>query len=458
MGREESILCFVLTVVMLSSCSLEATISPQAEKYKTSVAVTFSSEEDGVKTPGSESGEHNDISLLVFDSFGKAEANIRLNGLQHSLELVSGETYSFYACAGFDQDIFADDICEMDELTYSFTGFLMEESGRKPKCAYLKDVTITDSTEIHLELKNMLVKVSLSFDRRRLNEDVTMNVTGLKICNCPIYTYVFRPWDGSQIAERRNLKWESADMEDMNNTTEENADMEIYMPEEFTSDELNSEDIGLQDCRYLEIELDYLSDTRFTAEEPLIYRLHIGDSLRCSDLMRNTHHKISICPIGDGLSSEGWRIDKTNLKEFGPSRFASFPESYIQGDIGDTLHLRCEFYPPHAPFDVGLEELEYDKAEGIYDYIIDEDGHGVRLILTGPGTGIVYMEAGSPVNEAAMWVIEVNLPSGPETVTDTSPYKSPCRTSTVQEFQQRQDVLLRHRPQARGLSPSPPHG
>ena len=71
MGREESILCFVLTVVMLSSCSLEATISPQAEKYKTSVAVTFSSEEDGVKTPGSESGEHNDISLLVFDSFGK---------------------------------------------------------------------------------------------------------------------------------------------------------------------------------------------------------------------------------------------------------------------------------------------------------------------------------------------------------------------------------------------------
>ena len=174
--------------------------------------------------------------------------------------------------------------------------------------------------------------------------------------------------------------------------------------------------------------------------------------------MRNTHHKISICPIGDGLSSEGWRIDKTNLKEFGPSRFASFPESYIQGDIGDTLHLRCEFYPPHAPFDVGLEELEYDKAEGIYDYIIDEDGHGVRLILTGPGTGIVYMEAGSPVNEAAMWVIEVNLPPGPETVTDTSPYKSPCRTSTVQEFQQRQDVLLRHRPQARGLSPSPPHG
>ena len=52
-----------------------------------------------------------------------------------------------------------------------------------------------------------------------------------------------------------------------------------------------------------------------------------------------------------------------------------------------------------------------DKAEGIYDYEIDPDGHGAVLTLTGPGTGLIYMEAGDPVNEAALFVIEVNLPA-----------------------------------------------
>jgi hypothetical protein len=54
--------------------------------------------------------------------------------------------------------------------------------------------------------------------------------------------------------------------------------------------------------------------------------------------------------------------------------------------------------------------MDEDKAEGIYDYVIDEDGHGVTLTLTGPGSGIVYMEAGDPINDAALFIIEVNLP------------------------------------------------
>ena len=51
-----------------------------------------------------------------------------------------------------------------------------------------------------------------------------------------------------------------------------------------------------------------------------------------------------------------------------------------------------------------------DRNEGIYDFEIDEDGHGAVLTLTGPGRGLIYMEVGEPVNEAAMWIIEVNLP------------------------------------------------
>jgi hypothetical protein len=55
-----------------------------------------------------------------------------------------------------------------------------------------------------------------------------------------------------------------------------------------------------------------------------------------------------------------------------------------------------------------MEELEYDRERGIYDFVIDSDRKGVSLTLKNPGTGILYMTAGSPVNETGMLVIEVN--------------------------------------------------
>ena len=54
--------------------------------------------------------------------------------------------------------------------------------------------------------------------------------------------------------------------------------------------------------------------------------------------------------------------------------------------------------------------MEDDRERGIYDYIIDEDGHGAILTLKGPGRGLIYMEAGHPVNDAALFIIEVNQP------------------------------------------------
>lgn len=439
MGRKGTLYSILLILTIISAGCSGSAIESLSGDGRTRITVRFITEDGGCSTRGDIPPSVQDISLLVFDRFGKAEENISATGNRHVLELVSGETYSFYACADFGYQVYAEDISEMADLTYSYTGFLDGGPGRMPRCAVLNDVLIEEGMDISMELENLLVKVTLVMDKSQLDEDVRMDVTGLDICNCPIYTYVFRSQeksDGdSRHIECRNLRWpEKADS------------LELYVPEEQTDS-----------CCHLEINLDYLSYKHFTGDRPLIYRLHIGEEQRCTGVRRNFHHRITVSPVGDGLSLDGWRVDKSGLHEFGPSGFASFPESYIRGDIGDTLHLWCEFYPPHAQFDVGVEELEYDKDQGIYDYIIDEDGHGVRLILTGPGSGLVYMRVGEPVNEAALWVIEVNLPDE-EYLTDTSPYGTPCMTSTGPEFRQTQDAHLRHQPQARDLSPSQLHG
>ena len=98
------------------------------------------------------------------------------------------------------------------------------------------------------------------------------------------------------------------------------------------------------------------------------------------------------------------------MKYSGETSLEKYPSGYINGDIGDVIHIGCILTPSYAPFDVGIEYLEDDKAEGIYDYEIDKDGHGVTLTLTGPGSGLIYMEAGDPINEAALFIVEVNLP------------------------------------------------
>ena len=77
----------------------------------------------------------------------------------------------------------------------------------------------------------------------------------------------------------------------------------------------------------------------------------------------------------------------------------------MEGHVGDTLHIWCECYPKTSPFDPGVEELEYDKSRGIYDFKIDEDRHGVTLYLKKPGTGIVYMTAYEPINRSGMVLV-----------------------------------------------------
>ena len=107
----------------------------------------------------------------------------------------------------------------------------------------------------------------------------------------------------------------------------------------------------------------------------------------------------------DGLGHDGWRVDKSGLEYQGEKYLTVSPGNYIHGHIGDVIHIRCGLKPDWAEFDIGIEELETDRNNGIYDYVVDPDGKGVTLTLKGSGGGLLYFEAGPPVNEAAMVVV-----------------------------------------------------
>ena len=479
MGRKGRIFGGILNVPVLAGSFLTAACMPQEEyigheERTVRVNVQLETQETTLKS----TAEHaiTDVSLIVFNDDGLAERYIAYDRSDSAAEidLILGRRYSFYAFTGFGYRITADHISEMDELTYHITE-PKEADASNVMCGYRKDVTISENPAIVIPLKRMAARISVGMDRSHLAENVEMEVTSIRIGNCPKQAKAFgesrvmRQEDcfgtgysvmGRDVSvlniEDRSGRSGRTELFMLENMQGDISDMYLQSDKDKVFDD---DDPRSRICSYIEVQMNYLSQRHFNNGGPLIYRFYLGDGLSNLDVERNCHYSITICPEDDGLSENSWRVDKTNIHEFGPAGFASFPESYIQGNIGDTLHLYCEFYPPHTPFEIDMEELEYDRGNGVYDYIIDEDGHGVRLILTGPGTGIVYMEAGEPVNEAAMWVVEVNMPSKTlETATDSSQYMSPCMTSTAQESPQRPGVRLHHLPQDRDRSPSQPRG
>ena len=382
---------------------------------------------DGLKTRTYDPDEEliSDVSIMIFDENCMAEECIWVPQFKEFIEvtLVKGKRYHVRACANFGYQVYADRMDELDEIRYHMA-YPDEYREGIPMCADEDGVIISDDSVLQLNFKRLMAKISVRMDRSRLSEDVEMYVRSVRIGNCPKSVKVFGK---SSISGRDQCFTSGFSRDDYQTDLLNRSDIEgksgkvsRYMlenmqgrfPAEITSDEektFDKDDPRREQCSYIELEMEYLS-ARYSSTSPLIYRFYLGEERNCLNVERNCHYNITVCPEDDGLSDDGWRIDKSGLEETGEVYFRAYPQSYIRGNIGDKIHIWCEFSPHNTPFDVGVQYMKDDKAEGIYDYELDPDGHGATLTLTGPGQGLIYMEAGEPINDAALFVIEVNKP------------------------------------------------
>lgn len=382
----------------------------------------------------------SDVSLLIFDADGNAEECIWLPdaGGETSVSLIRGNTYSIRACANFGYHVYADRLEELEEVTYHMA-YPDEYREGMPMYAELDNFTVgegdgdgsgeSDGSDggrrVTISFQRLMAKICLRMDRSQLSDDVTMNVVSARIGNCPKSVNVSGPsrvknHDQCFASGFSRGEFETGPLNVLG-PEKISGEVTLYMLENMQGDispalahdqekVFPADDPRYGTCSYIEMELEYMSDSKYSATKNLKYRFYLGDSRNNLDVERNCRYSITVTPHDDGLSGDGWRVDKSGILDRGPISFEAYPSKYIRGNIGDIIHIWCEVSPYGTPFDVGLEYMEDDKAEGIYDYEIDPDGHGATLTLTGPGTGLIYMEAGEPVNDGALFIIEVNLP------------------------------------------------
>lgn len=362
-----------------------------------------------------------DISLLIFDEEGNLEyrsymTDIDMSDSGHKLivPLLMNRKYSFYACANFGYAIKADNISQIRSLKWHMA-YPDEYREGMAMAGQIENLPITETAPvIHIPLKRIMAKISLQIDRSRLDDNISMLVTSVKVGNCPKYSNVFIPGkvEDSDGCFHMGFSRDESECSVLNRYMSGglSGSLSLYMLENMQGQSSHSGTSEEKDkaASYLEINMDYKSPTCQTTSKPLIYRIYLGKDSNSLDVERNCHYHITVIPENDGLGAEGWRIDKSGIEASGTTNFFEMiPSGYLQGNVGDTIKVRCSYSPPDTAFDIGLEELEYDSERGIYDYILDSDGHGVSLILRSAGMGILYMSAGEPLNETGMLVIEV---------------------------------------------------
>ena len=421
MGRERKLRHWILTLT--ATAAVSACISK--EEREAQVLISFKDGNMSTKAYDPDEERISDISLMIFDESGAAEECIWIpDGSRECMaRLIRNKEYTFCACANFGRRIYADHIDELDEIRFHLA-YPDEYREGIPMYAYEK-ITVSGNDEIEIGLKRLMAKISLRMDRSMLSDNVIMNVRSVKVGNCPRSAKVFGE---SRVINRDDcfpVGFMRGTLEStvLNENVEKDMSRELslYMLENMQgkmdrhiySDKDKVFDAGdpMADiCSYIEMDIEYMSEDKYSGSKGLVYRFYLGEDRNSLNVERNCHYHITVVPEDDGLSEDSWRVDKSGLVDIGASTFAAYPASYIQGNIGDKVHIWCEVSPWYTPFDVGISYMEDDKKKGLYDYTIDEDGHGATLTLTGPGRGLVYMEAGEPVNDAALFIIEINLP------------------------------------------------
>lgn len=425
MERTRKIRGQILTVITMTAAMICCCTTYEDDNL-TDVYVKFTCSNLESKATNPDENLLTDISILVFDESGNIEEELWLDegNMLFKVRLVKDRRYTICACANFGYRIQADEISELENIRYHMA-YPDDYRNGIPMYARKEIFLSEEDTEVIIPLERLMAKISLQLDRSRLSEDVSMYVRSAKIGNCPRTAYVFTSNAVRNEDDCFPVGFMRRDMEtdDLNSSLSGGISKEIslYMLENMQGNLENEiyddsekvfdkKDSRAERCSYIELEIEYTSDEFYSIGKGLIYRFYLGEDRNNLEVERNCHYHITVVPEDDGLSDDGWRVDKTYLNDFGPISFNAYPSDYIVGDIGDKVHIWCEVSPSNTPFDVGIRYMEDDRKEGIYDYEIDEDGYGATLTLTGPGRGLIYMEAGDPVNEAALFIIEVNLP------------------------------------------------
>ena len=356
----------------------------------------------------------SDLNIFIFNHKGIMEESryIRSGAMERegsdivfSASLILDEKYSVYVCANLGYALKANSESELKSLRYHLA-YPDEYSKGIPMTGSLINV-IPSTGDKMIGLERMMSKLSIVFDRSSLEEGTEIWVKRVSIGNCPKSAILF----GESLAESSEdiflsgFSKDGTNADPLNRVVSGGKSREVRL---FMLENLHEQEEKLSS--YIELELEYKS--RLMQNKPgeyLKYRFRLGE------IRRNSSYKFVVKPEGSGLNGDSWRVDKEALEvRESAKRFDLMPAAYNVCTVSDTFHLRCDVFPAETPLEIELLSYEDDeRVAALYDYEIDKDGHGLRLMPHKDGTALIYFKAGPPVSKDTLAMVVFNPNTSP---------------------------------------------
>lgn len=279
----------------------------------------------------------HDVNVFIFDDRGMLERNLYMKTSQMigsngkytlDVDLHAGATYSVYVLANAGYSISMDSEQDIQEFRYYFA-YPDEYRIGIPMSGKALGQTLVRGNHVVVPLERTMAKISVCIDRSRLDEDVTFDVTSIRVGGCPKSV---TPFSDSAVKSGKDVFAvgfikSGTQVIPLNTDTGwgKSGEISLYMFENMQGDLLNNaendsdkvldpSDPMAKLCSYIEIRGDYMSDSLHSIPgKGLIYRFYLGESNVNFDVRRNTHYHITVTPENDGLSEDSWRVDKSGL-------------------------------------------------------------------------------------------------------------------------------------------------
>ena len=278
----------------------------------------------------------SDYNLYIFNAFGVLEERVYVP--YRSLKLVDGKVrynttllrdvpYTILAAANLGYELPFRTLEEAREYRYHLA-YPDEFTQGIPMVAFAEEVTLGDDGLLEVPLERLMARIELSIDRSRLQADVQFKVTDVRVGACPSSVQLVGPSKVSGPQETFNLGYgkSGSQVSALNEGSGAglSRSVNVYLLENCQGDLLHNvlTDSGKvfadgtyqEICSYIELKAEYHSTARHTrAGDRLIYRFYLGESLNNFDVVRNTWYRITVCPRGDGLGEDSWRVNKEAL-------------------------------------------------------------------------------------------------------------------------------------------------
>lgn len=408
----------VLLLAVISCRNGELPFRDAWLSLETSSAATRSSdpESDGI----------SDVNIIIFRSDGTLEESLWLNssrlertstGCSCSLRMLGGVPFDIFVLANLGYPLGR----LTREQVRGFRHHLSradEYIGGVPMSGCLENVRCPGSGKLTVPMTRAVARVSVAIDRRRLDKDVSFTATGVSVGGCPRSVSMFagsRAESGDDVFSQ-GFRKSGREVDNLNTGLSGGVSgtVDVWLPENLQGETFSGitsrrqrvfaeSDPRRSICSYIELTGEYDSDSLYSLPgSHLTYRFYLGESLTDCTVQRNCHYTVTLVPEGLGLGGDSWRVDRGDMSVHwkGQPWFKFWPAKYIECRLGDKVRVWCDYYPPDTPFDIGIEELEFDHERGIYDYEIDPDGKGVTLTMTKKGTGILHPSAGPPIDDS----------------------------------------------------------